>query len=209
MDIKKVNVLGNELENWLKMRVHPVAVKMLENENEIPKEAVIPTRDWKHKYAFCQTIARSQRHGDTIAMFKEDHWCFEPVVGLGLVEFPNSFANGSHRYPDSVRNLEAASRWGKNMPRFPFGKYQGVVTAPVNSCHFMPDILVMHINGLMATMLMIIKNWIDGAYSGVSGRQFRRHPDIKPEHPDTLSIHFLLTLFLINNYHLVQIKLIT
>ena len=45
------------------------------------------------------------------------------------------------------------------------------------------------------------------AYSGVSGRQFRRHPDIKPEHPDTLSIQFLLTLFLINNYHLVHIKL--
>jgi len=162
MDIKRLNVLGDELENWLKMRVHPVAIKMLENKNEMPAEAVIPTRDWKHKYAFCQTIARSQRHGDTIAMFKEDHWCFEPVVGLGLVEFPDNFANGSHRYPDSVRNLEAASRWGKNMPRFPFGKYQGVVTSPVNFCSFMPDILLMHINGLMATMLTIIKNWIDG-----------------------------------------------
>jgi len=45
------------------------------------------------------------------------------------------------------------------------------------------------------------------AYSGVSGRQFRRHPDIKPGHPDTLSIQFLLTLFLINNYHLAHIKL--
>jgi hypothetical protein len=38
-------------------------------------------------------------------------------------------------------------------------------------------------------------------------RQFRRHPDIKPEHPDILSIQFLLTLFLINDYHLVHIKL--
>ena len=45
------------------------------------------------------------------------------------------------------------------------------------------------------------------AYTGVSGRQFRRHPDIEPEHPDILSIQFLLTLFLINNYHLVHIKL--
>jgi len=45
------------------------------------------------------------------------------------------------------------------------------------------------------------------AYSGVSGRQFRRHPDIKPKHTDILSNQFLLTLFLINNYHLVHIKL--
>jgi hypothetical protein len=43
--------------------------------------------------------------------------------------------------------------------------------------------------------------------AGVSGRQFRRHPDIKPEHPDILSIQFLLTLFLINNYHLAHIEL--
>ena len=52
-----------------------------------------------------------------------------------------------------------------------------------------------------------ISSKISLAYSGVSGRQFRRHPDSKPEHPDTLSIQFLLTLFLINNYHLVHIKL--
>jgi len=162
MDVKKINVLGKELENWLKMRGHPVAVKLLKNRKEVPKESVIPTRDWKHKYALCQTIARSQRNGDTIAMFKEDHWCFEPVVGLGLVEFPESFKKGSHRYPDSAKNLEAAARWGKNIPRLPFGKYQGVLTAPVCSCTFMPDILIMHINGLMATMLMVIKNWMDG-----------------------------------------------
>lgn len=162
MDIHEVNALGTELEKWLRMRAHPVAVKLLKDKNEVPKEALIPSRDWKHKYALCQTIARSQTYGETIAMFIEDHWCFEPVVGLGLVEFPESFKNGSHRYPDSVKNLEAAAEWGKHMPRLPFGKFVGVLTAPVNHCRFMPDMLVMHINGLMATMLMIIKNWIDG-----------------------------------------------
>ncbi|MBU4511251.1 hypothetical protein KJ830_09440, partial [bacterium] len=60
---------------------------------------------------------------------------------------------------------------------------------------------------LFSGMFMGITFLVVGAYSGVSGRQFRRHPDIKPEHPDTLSIQFLLTLFLINNYHLVHIKL--
>ena len=34
------------------------------------------------------------------------------------------------------------------------------------------------------------------AYSGVSGRQFRRHPDIKPEHPDILSNQFLQNIIL-------------
>ena len=31
-----------------------------------------------------------------------------------------------------------------------------------NGCKFIPEIIVMHINGLMATMLTIVKNWIDG-----------------------------------------------
>jgi len=171
MKIDEINSLGSELENWLKMRVHPVAVKLVKDRDEIPKEAIIPTRDWKHKYALCQTIARSQTYGETIAMFKEDHWCFEPVIGLGLVEFPESFKNGSHRYPDSAKTLEAAAKWGGNMPRLPFGDYTGIVTAPVHSCTFIPDILVMHVNGLMATMLAIIKNWIDGKdiHSQLSG----------------------------------------
>jgi len=34
------------------------------------------------------------------------------------------------------------------------------------------------------------------AYTGVSGRQFRRHSDIKPEHTDILSIQFLQNIIL-------------
>jgi len=162
MQVSEFNNLAIELENWLRMRFHPVAVKMLKEDDEIPKDAIVPTRDWKHKFALCQAIARSQRNEETITMLKNDNWCFEPVIGLGLVPFPQSFENGTHRYPDSVRNLKAAAEWGRNMPRLPFGEYKGIILAPANKCKFIPEIIVMHVNGLMATMLTIIKNWIDG-----------------------------------------------
>ena len=162
MQVSEFNNLAIELENWLRMRFHPVAVKMLKKDEKIPKDSIVPTRDWKHKYALCQAIARSQRNEETITMLKNDNWCFEPVIGLGLVPFPESFENGTHRYPDSVRNLKAAAEWGKNMPRLPFGEYKGIILAPANKCKFVPDIVVMHVNGLMSTMLTIIKNWIDG-----------------------------------------------
>ena len=162
MRLEEINQFGIELETWLRMRFHPVAMKMIKKDDKIPKEAIIPTRDWKHKYALCQSIARSQRNGETIFMLKDDHWCFEPVVGLGYVRFPKTFNNGNHRYPDSVKTIKAAAEWGKNMPRLPFGKYQGIILSPINNCNFIPEIVVMHVNGLMATMLMIVKNWIDG-----------------------------------------------
>ncbi len=84
ISLEEVHQYGMELENWLRMRVHPIAVKMLKSVDEIPEDAIVPTRDWGHKYSLCQSFAKSQRANQTIAMFKEDMWCFEPVIGLGL-----------------------------------------------------------------------------------------------------------------------------
>ena len=52
------------------------------------------------------------------------------MVSLGLVEYPQNFENGNHRYPDSARNLKATAEWGRNMPRFLLGEYTGITLAP-------------------------------------------------------------------------------
>jgi len=162
LTLKEIHEMGAELEHWLRMRVHPIGVKMLRKREEVPEGAIIPTRDWGHKHALCQSFARSQRNGETIAMFKEDHWCPEPVVGLGLTEPIPEFIEGHHRYPDSVRDMKAAEEWAKNMPRLEYGMYEGIVSAPIHTCDFMPDLILMHVNGMMTSQLLIIKNWIDG-----------------------------------------------
>lgn len=160
--LENVHKLGTELEKWLRMRVHPVAVKMLKNREEIPENAIVPTRDLGHKFSLCQSFAKAQRDGLTIAMFKEDMWCFEPVIGLGLAERIPYFLEGNHRYPDSVKNLEDAGEWCRNMPHLEYGKYQGIVVGPVNTCSYMPQVITMHVNGMQTSQLLIIKNWIDG-----------------------------------------------
>lgn len=162
MTLKELHEMGTELELWLRMRVHPIAVKLVKTREETPEGAIIPTRDWGHKYALCQSFARSQRNGETIAMFKEDHWCPEPVVGLGFAERIPDFLEGHHRYPDSVRDLQAAAEWCQNMPHLEYGVYQGIVSAPISTCTFMPDLILMHVNGMMTSQLIIVKNWIDG-----------------------------------------------
>lgn len=161
MDLKKINEMGIELEQWLRMRVHPIAIKMLKNRGEVPEGAVIPSRDWGYKYSQCQAFAKSQRDGITVAMFKEDSWCPEPVIGYGFVEKNKYFLDGNHRLP-SVRDLSAASEWCKEMPAFDYGKYEGIVSAPIGTCNFKPDLIVMHVNGMMISQLLIVKNWIDG-----------------------------------------------
>jgi len=95
-------------------------------------------------------------------MFKEDHGCFEPVIGLGLVKRISEFLDGHHRYPDTVKTLEAGAQWCKNMPYLPYGKYQGIVSARIHLCNFIPDLIMMHVDGRMATYLVLIRNYIDG-----------------------------------------------
>jgi len=171
MDLIELHGLAIKLEQWLRVWVHPLAIKMLKDRTEVPKDAIIPTRDWGHKYSQCQAWARSQRDGTTIAMFKEDSWCPEPVIGYGFSERIPYFLEGNLRYPGSIKDLDAASVWSKNMPCFEYGAYKGIVSAPLSTCSFLPDLIVLHINGVMASQLMIVKNWIDGkdVYAQISG----------------------------------------
>ena len=162
MNIEDVHEMGIELESWLRLRLHAVAIKMLKKGEQVPEGSVTPTRDWGHKYAMCQAIARVQRRGETVVMRKEDHWCPEPVIGLGLAERVPFFLEGWHRYPDSVKTLEAGAAWCRNMPCLEYGKYSGSVCAPVGTCRFIPDVIVFHVNGMMMSQLLNVRNWVDG-----------------------------------------------
>jgi uncharacterized protein (DUF169 family) len=160
--VSEVNRMGEAVEFWLRMRVHPIAFKLIKDENEIPLEAIVPSRDIGKKLNLCQAFSMVQREGATVAMCLNDHWCFEPVIGLGFAERIPKFLSGYHRYPDSVRDLDAAARWCRNMPHLERKGQIGLLMAPVHTCTFMPDVIVMHINGMMASQMMIVKNWMDG-----------------------------------------------
>ena len=162
MNLEKLHEMGARVEQWLRMRVHPIAVRLLKTERDTPQGAIIPSRDLGKRLNLCQAFSMAQRNGESIAMFLEDHWCFEPVIGLGFAERIPKFLSGYHRYPDSVRDLKAGAKWCRNMPHLKHGLYSGVVLAPIHTCNFMPHVIVMHINGMMTSQLLIVKNWMDG-----------------------------------------------
>ena len=162
LNLEELHTMGMRLEQWLRMRVHPIAVKLIENDRDIPRGTLLPSRDLGKRLNLCQAFSMAQRNGESIAMFKQDHWCFEPVIGLGIAERIPEFLSGYHRYPDSVRDQRAGAEWCRNMPHLEYGVYAGVVVAPLHNCAFMPDVIVMHVNGMMTSQLLIVKNWIDG-----------------------------------------------
>jgi uncharacterized protein (DUF169 family) len=143
-DLDALHEFGRELERRIRLQTFPLAVKVLRRENEIPAEAFRPMGHSGYHLATCQGLALSRREGTLVAQTKEDMWCPESVIGLGLAEPPRFFLEGHHRFPQSTESLEAGSVWAQAFPRFEPGECVGVLSAPLTEARFIPDVVVIY-----------------------------------------------------------------
>lgn len=127
---------GEDLERIFLLRTSPIAVKMLEKEEDIPHGAYRPKKDQGVHLAQCQAFAMSRRDKATVAMLKEDHWCPAALIAYGLVPKP-------------------AVRSGHPYDSFEYGKYIGVVTAPLKTTTFEPDVVIVYSNTAQLRSLLL------------------------------------------------------
>ncbi|MCL5025084.1 MAG: DUF169 domain-containing protein [Chloroflexi bacterium] len=153
---------GEVLERSVRLKTYSLAVKMLEDEAQAPAGAFRPLRDLGHHLSLCQAYQLSRRNGTTVAMLKEDNWCFEPVVGYGLGVPPQYFLDGYNRYPRDVENLEAGRHYAEEFPRLEAGKYVGVVSAPLGTVTFEPDAVLVYCDTAQLSLLMLAREYKDG-----------------------------------------------
>ncbi len=163
MIAEKVHENAELVYQMVRLRTYPFGVKLIEDESEIPAEALRPLKDLGYHLDLCQAFNMSRVQGKTIAMLKEDMWCFEPVVGFGLAEPPEEFLEGENRFPASIMSKQAARNWARStLPRLQTGRYKGVLSAPLNTCSFQPDLFVIYCDPEQLTQLLIAQNAIDG-----------------------------------------------
>ena len=158
--VKDFNRYGEELERILMLRTSPIAVKMLEKEEDIPAEAIRPKRDRGYHLAQCQAFALTRRRGETIAMLKEDNWCWAPLIGYGLVKPFDEKTISPLIY--IVENMEAAKKIAKIFPRLEYGKYIGILTAPLKSASFKPDLVLVYSNTAQLRSLLLAVKFKEG-----------------------------------------------
>jgi uncharacterized protein (DUF169 family) len=129
--ITDYNRYGEDLERLLRLRTSPIAVKMLESQDDIPLEAIRPKKDRGYHLAQCQAFAMTRREKETIAMLKEDNWCPGALAAYGIIERP-----------------EVDPKKGDPIPyaSFEHGKYIGILTAPLISASFEPDLVLIYCN---------------------------------------------------------------
>lgn len=153
--LKELNGYGEDLERILLLRTSPIAVKMLEKEEDIPEGAIRPKRDQGVHLAQCQAFAMSRRKRLTVAMLKEDNWCWGPLIGYGLTKLPEEYSV----IPFMIENPEAAKKHAEDFPRLEYGKYIGILSAPLRTADFEPDLILIYSNtAQLRSMLMAVKH---------------------------------------------------
>jgi uncharacterized protein (DUF169 family) len=161
--VEEYNSYGEELEKHLLLRTSPIAVKMLEREEDIPEDAIRPKRDRGYHLAQCQAFAMSRREKAAVALLKEDHWCWAPLISYGLVEVPEFFTSGDVLFPHFVESREAAKGLVKDFPRLEYGKYIGIVSAPLKTASFEPDLVLVYSNTAQLRHILLAVKYKEGA----------------------------------------------
>jgi len=164
MELNVIHEYGNKIEKYLRLKTFVLAVKLLQNEKDMPSVAKRPTKDLGYHLSLCQALAITRREGIPMSMLKEDMWCFEPVIGLGIEKAPQYFLEGHNRYPypGAAQSLEAGAKWAQSFPHFELGKYKGVAFAPLSETTFKPDLIMLYCEPAQLTETLIAVNGIDG-----------------------------------------------
>lgn len=149
-----------DLQRMLRLRYEPIAIKMIENESEIPQNAIYPPRDMGKHLAICQVYALARRDRKTIYTDRNSEWCWCPQITLGF----SPAEEGSEAFNLvcehlGFMNIETAKEFFAKFPRLPSGKYIGVLTAPLCDCDFEPDVVLVYCNNAqLRSMVWAIKN---------------------------------------------------
>ena len=144
------------LDRMVKLRYSAVAIKFVEDEAIVPENAFRPYRDKQKHIAICQAFALARRQGKVVYMRKEDHWCWNPLVTYGMVDFkrgnPDFDLISSYM---GIPDKEKSDDFVEAFPKLPLGKYAGTLIAPLEKADFEPDITLIYCsNSQLRFMLM-------------------------------------------------------
>jgi uncharacterized protein (DUF169 family) len=148
------------LRNLLHLRCEPVAIKMITDETQLPDGTIRPMRDLKKHMALCQAFTLARRDQKTIYMEKTDHWCWNPLIGLGHVDC----SEGTESFDVVCRflgitNPEASRAFFAKFPRLPLESYKGILVAPLAGCTVEPDVVMIYAdNTQLRSMVWAVKN---------------------------------------------------
>ena len=155
--IEQMQDLGKRLRETVGLPYSPVAVRVYESEEEVPAEAIRPYRDQGVHYGYCQAVSLVKTTGVTIALAKEDHWCWKPLMAFGLVDV----VNNPEVYHHVLRNCGCATpdladqHFRRDFIMMNRNDNRVIVLAPLEKASFVPDVVMAYADSIVQIRDMI------------------------------------------------------
>jgi len=139
---------------YIRHQTHPLGIKLLRIGDPVPEGAKNPVKDFSVAFSLCQALALSRKEGLMIVLDKNSQSCPIALAGLGLVR-QEEFLSGRFVLAPVNQSPEARKKIAASLPKFPFGKYQQVLIAPIKTAAFDPDVIVFY--GSAAQVMRMIQ----------------------------------------------------
>lgn len=133
--------IGKALEEILRPKTYPLAIKLVRDETEFPGR----TRRPEQKLALCQALTISRKFGWTMGITGEDNACLGSSLAYGWdTTTEESMFEQFLLFGGYVSDEAGAQRIFKNIDRLEPGEYGGVVISPLTRTKIVPDVILVY-----------------------------------------------------------------
>jgi len=152
--LKGYRDLGKSLTEILRLQYFPLAIKLVESEDQFPERTRRPG-SLNMRITMCQGFAMSRRIGWTVGLTAEDMKCTPNLIAYGFAELEdqNAFIE-AFRAMNYYETDEIAKKAVSNMPHLEPGKYRGIVISPLAWTRIIPDLALIYCNSAQAMRLI-------------------------------------------------------
>lgn len=150
----------------------PLAVKMVRPGEPLPDRTKRPKEQFGHTVAICQTFSIARRYGWQLAVGADDIGCPLALTAFGFKPETDGFTCGAMCAGMFTGTEEAGARTEAGTPRFSFGEYQYLLTAPIGRAGFAPDVYLVYGDSAQVMRMLTAWLWQSGGHvtSQFSGR---------------------------------------
>ncbi len=143
MNNEEIQRLGKELVDTLSLRTSPVAVHLVQENEELPVGIPRIGENTRH----CQMVDSVRRKGSQFYAVLEDHMCKGGAAVMGLSEMGEKLKTGEVYYHlNHFRSMDAAKSTMEKVPRVPPHSVKAVVYSPLEKTTFKPDVILIITN---------------------------------------------------------------
>jgi uncharacterized protein (DUF169 family) len=135
---------SEEIAKMIRPQSFPLGVKIVEDINELPKEAVRPAK-YGIKISLCQWTTMARRWGRIFGAVAEDINCTPCLAALGLKRL-ESHTDLSQYFVDMgyFDNIELAERATRELAPIPSGAINGIAFFPLEVAPVDPDLILIY-----------------------------------------------------------------